>query len=168
MSEGLHGFEFDSYFKKVGVVHSCFDNVYSLDEIPRGLKLRKFIIVNLSKKSEIGTHWIVIIRSHKEIYEIFNSLGFDNLDIILPYMQIRTKADIVFNPQQYQSSNSSTCGLFCIYFAINRVLNFDLSFHHLLEHLFDDNIANNEQKVIKFCKNLKQSFNDESLFNNFF
>jgi len=167
MSEGLHGFEFDLYLKKVPLVYSCFQSVYSLDEIPKSLSVRKFIVVNLSKSNETGTHWIVIIRSHKQIYEVFNSLGFHDLNVILPYMQIRSKADVVFNQQMYQSSTSSTCGLFCIYYAINRVLNFDLSFHHLLEHIFDDDIEQNESHVINFCQNLKQNSDDGTLFDTF-
>lgn len=162
MSKGLHGYEFETYFKNISIVNRCFKDVVSLDEIPRSLNTKQFLIVNLSTKFEAGTHWFVILRSDKLIYEVFNSLGFNNLDQLLPYLKIRNRGDILFNEQQVQSTNSTTCGLFCIYFVVHRLLNLDLSFHHLFEDIFDDDETVNENKVIKFCDALKQ--NNANLF----
>lgn len=163
-SEGLHGYDFVEYFKKIPIVNHYYKSVYSIDEIPNTLKVRQFIICNLSKKSEPGTHWIAIVRSDKKIYEVFNSLGYENLDTLLPYMRLKIKADVVFNEEAFQLSDSTTCGLFCIYFIVHRVLNYDMHFDHLLQDIFVLDKEINEKKVITFCDRLKKALDDSDLF----
>jgi len=162
--EGLHGYDFIEYFKKIPIVKHYYRNVYSVDEIPNNLKIRQFLIVNLSKKSEPGTHWIAIVRSEKKIYEVFNSLGYNNLDSLLPYMRLRIKADVVFNEEAFQLTDSTTCGLFCIYFIVHRVLNYDMHFDHLLQDIFVLDKEKNENKVVTFCNRLNEAEDDNNLF----
>jgi len=163
-SEGLRGFEFKEYFEKIPIILASYQELCSLDTIPKLLQIRKFIIVNLSKQNQEGTHWIVIVRSHNKTYEIFNSLGFENLEIIQPYFKLRSKADILFNETSFQLENSTTCGLFSIYFIIHRILNFDMSFHDLLEDIFNASKTENESQVMQFCNRLKNAQDDSSLF----
>lgn len=165
MTEGLRGFEFKEYFNKVPIVRHYYLKVCSLDEIPSSFKIRQFAIVNLSTTSQPGSHWIVIFRSGKHIYEIFNSLGFASLDILVPYFKPTVKVDIVYNEQQFQSSSTSTCGFFCIYVAIHRVLSYDQCFSHVLQEVFSSsNTEANETKCINFCRRLKASVDDSVLF----
>jgi len=165
MTEGLRGFEFLEYFSKVPIVNDYYLKVCSLDEIPRTFKVRQFAIVNLSTTAEPGSHWIVIFRSGKDIYEIFNSLGFSSLNLLLPYFKPKTKVHVIFNEHQFQSNSTSTCGLFCIYFAIHRVLCYDQCFTHVLEEVFDSTDTDaNENKCIAFCNRLKSSPDDSTLF----
>lgn len=163
-SQGLRGFEFKEYFEKIPIILASYQELCSLDTIPKLLRIRKFIIVNLSKQNEQGTHWFVIVRSHNKTYEIFNSLGFQNLETIQPYFKLRSKADILFNETSFQLENSTTCGLFCIYFVVHRILNFDMSFHDLLEDIFNSTKNENESKVLHFCNRLKIAIDDSTLF----
>jgi len=151
----LHGFEFEQLFDKVEVARHFYAGVYSVDEIPKEIKTRQFVVVNLSPKSEPGTHWFVISRSDQYLYEIFNSLGFESVDELAPHLSFDSHADIVFNGERFQAKTSTSCGYFCVFYAIHRVLNYDMSFHHLLDFFFDHDSAVNEDRVIKFCQRLK-------------
>ena len=163
--KGLHGYAFNAFFEKVPIMLPYFRGVYSLDDIPRNIKVREFVVVNLSKKHEPGTHWFCIVRSHFKLYEIFNSLGFSNLTIVTPYIRAGSGADLVFNHRPYQLATTATCGYFVVYFLIHRVLNYDLSFHHLLTDIFDDESNSiNENKVTDFCERLSKATNDDELF----
>ena len=151
----LRGFQFKTYFETEPVVSRFYEGVYSLDEIPKELPIRHFVVVNLSKKDEEGTHWIVICRSDPSIYEIFNSLGFETLGNLVPeYFAVSSDTDIIYNGHSFQMENTSTCGYFCVYFAVHRVFNYDMSFHSFLESFFDECQAVNEERVIKFCQSL--------------
>ncbi|MDP2788492.1 MAG: hypothetical protein Q8O46_00360 [bacterium] len=152
--EGMKGFEFVNYFDKVPHVKSMFINVFSIDQIPTIIPLRKFLVCNLSESKLPGSHWVVLVRSEKETLEIFNSLGFINLDLIAPYLKFRNKIKVHFNEDQFQSDNSTSCGKFCIYFAVQRILNLDMSFEHILELIFNLNKEINELTVTKFCENI--------------
>jgi len=164
MNEGLRGYEFQCYLKKIPFVSKYYKTVCSINEIPINIKVREFIIVNLSLSHEPGTHWIVIIRSHRQLYEVFNSLGFENLNELTNFFKIRTQAEIVYNETGMQLKDSSTCGLFCIYFIVHRVLNYDLSFFHLLNDIFFEDLTLNENKVVEFCSRLKNASDDSDLF----
>lgn len=162
--EGIHGYAFRTFFEKIPIMLPYFKGVFSLDDIPRSIKVREFFVVNLSKKHEQGTHWFCIVRSHFQLYEVFNSLGFQNLDIVRPFLRAGSGADFVFNHKAYQLATTSTCGFYVVYFLIHRVLNYDISFHHLLSDIFQSSNTVNESKVIDFCERLKNAPNDEDIF----
>lgn len=151
---GLRGDEFQEYFGKVSHVQPYFFGVYSIDSLPISLPIKKFLIVNLDPQTAPGSHWLVICRPSRFILEIFNSLGFETLDILMPHFKFRTRFEVHFNKQQFQENLSTICGFFCIYFAIFRVLNYDMSFEHLLEDIFDVDLNINETKTFNFCSNL--------------
>lgn len=151
---GMRGSEFEQYFEKIPIVHKQFLKVTSVDEIPSQIKLKHFLISNLSPSSEPGTHWIAIVRSEDDTLEIFNSLGVNSLDTLKPHLNFRQKLNVVFNEQAFQSKESTSCGYFCIYFIIHRILNFDMSFEHLLEDIFTSNCALNENIVETFSNKL--------------
>ena len=159
----MKGFEFVNYFQKVPLVKQMFMNVFSIDQIPKVIPLRHFLICNLSESHKPGTHWIVFVKSDKETIEIFNSLGFNDLDSISSYFNFNNKLNIEYNQVQFQSDKTSSCGKFCIYFAVQRILNFDMSYEHLQELIFDTNTEINESTVAMFCNNLDKS-HDSNIF----
>ena len=161
---GMRGSEFQQYFKNISVVNKQFLKVTSIDKIPTEIKEKHFIISNLSPSNEVGSHWITLIRSEKDTLEIFNSLGMTSIDRLQPYLKFKKRVNIIFNEQPFQSNESTSCGFFCIYFIVHRILNLDMSFEHLLEHIFSNDCQINETKVVDFCKNL--SIGDFNLFEN--
>jgi hypothetical protein len=151
---GMRGSEFKNYFEKIGIVDKLFLKVTSIDEIPEEIKLKHFIICNLSPSTEPGSHWIAIVRSEKETVEVFNSLGVSSLEDLKPYLKFKQNLELIYNEQPFQSKDSASCGFFCIYFIVERILNFDMSFEHILEDIFSADCKINETKVVKFCSNL--------------
>lgn len=163
-TKGVVGYEFAEYFKNIPFISTLFKGVVSINQIPAKIELKHFIIINLSPSDEPGSHWVTLFRSEKNNYELFNSLGFQNLNVIEKYFKFRHKAVIEFNESAFQSPTSSSCGLFCIYFAIHRCLNYDQNFSICLEDSFDSNREKNENKVKVFCENLKLHPHDPLLF----
>lgn len=158
--DGMRGSEFKTYFDKIELVKKQFVKVTSIDKIPKTLKLKHFIICNLSPSNLPGSHWVVIVRSEKNTLEIFNSLGTRSLRLYNENFNFKTHFHIEFNKEQFQSNESTSCGYFCIYFIVHRILNFDMSLEHLLEHIFNSEASINETVVINFChKLLKNDFN---------
>lgn len=160
--EGLRGNEFNNYFVKIPHVLDLFSGVVAINEIPLQIPIRHFIICNLSENHLPGTHWIVIVRPSQNSLEIFNSLGQENLDYLMPYLNLKKEFEISFNKIAFQGVTSKLCGFFCIYFVVFRILNFDLSMIHVLEDIFysTDSIKN-DTIVSQFCNNLLTSTNDD-------
>lgn len=163
MSTGLKGNEFMNYFSKIPHIKSVFVNVFAINEIPKSIPIRHFLICNLSLSHLPGTHWIAMLRPEKDSLEIFNSLGYESLDSLIPYFKFKKSFEINFNQQQFQDNSSISCGFFCIYFIIHRILNLDMSFEHVLEHIFSENKNENELLVTQFCNNLEQN-GDANIF----
>jgi len=160
---GVRGNEFINYFNRVPHVKSVFLNVVALNQIPKIIPTRHFLICNLSLSDMPGSHWIAITRPEKDILEIFNSLGYQSLESLMPYFKFRKAFEIHFNREQLQEENSTTCGLFCIYFIIHRILNFEMPFEHVLEDIFSTNKIENENTVTQFCSNL-ELHSDSNIF----
>ena len=78
-----------------------------------------------SSSEQDGSHWFVILRIF-EAYEVFDSLGTNKAFITAKLGTLRGK--FIFNSTPVQPSYSKSCGLFCCYFAVLRLLNLDLTF----------------------------------------
>jgi hypothetical protein len=59
----------------------------------------------------------------------------------------------MFNESKLQSSISSLCGQFCIYFLSCRILNPDLTYADLCNVIFSDTLKKNDEIVSKFYEN---------------
>jgi hypothetical protein len=162
-TDGLFASQFKAYFSKVPVLAKHWKGVKAIDKIPRNLPVRHFLIVNLSPSSHPGTHWIVLFRSHSRSLELFNSLGFSTTNEIKPYLKFDFNTELSYNHTPVQTSTSSSCGLYCIYFAIHRLLDLDLPFEEFLEEIFSTNKMENESKVARFCHHLIQLTNEDNL-----
>jgi hypothetical protein len=143
--------DIEHYFQQMPCLEKHFMGVYSIDNFPKKIKLRSFFVSNLSKSSEPGTHWISIVKSEPKTIEIFDSLGTE-IDYLRPYLKFSNNPSIVYNNAAFQTSTSSTCGLFAVMFLIERSFNFDLKFNVLLAEIFDTSPEINEQIVVDFFK----------------
>jgi len=160
--EGLRGNEFKTYFDKFPHVLTSFSGVFAIDELPQNIPIRHFVIFNLSEKHLPGSHWAVILRSSANQLELFNSLGQQNLNYVTPYLKFQKHFTINYNEKAVQSVSSKFCGYHCIYFVIFRILNFDMSFEHVLEDIFYSNsLIKNDNIVSQFCHNILTSTNDD-------
>ena len=57
----MRGSEFQQYFEKIPIINQQFLKVISIDEIPKDIKNKHFIISNLSPSNEAGSHWITFL-----------------------------------------------------------------------------------------------------------
>lgn len=162
--QGLRTSDFQQYFAKVPELADHWVGVRPINKIPKKLGTKKFVIVNLSESSQPGSHWVVISRIHKHSLEIFNSLGFENLNAVKPYLTFPFRAELTYNNSPLQASDTSTCGLYCIYYAIHRFLNLDLNFEDFLEETFKKDVNKNELKVTLFCTHLLNLSHPTKLF----
>lgn len=165
--EGLYASDFETYFSRLDWIKPLFLSVTSINKIPATLPVRHFVIVNLSPAGTPGSHWVLLVRSHKKCVEVFNSLGFQNLDTLMPHLKFRFAAEIEYNNTQVQKSTTSSCGLYCIFFIIHRALNFDLSLHEVMTEIFTHDLSENENKVTTFCSQLLDQTIDEAFIFDF-
>ena len=113
-----------------------------------------FIIINLDERSNDGTHWIAVGMYLNSVY-ICDSLG-----AIVPSSKFPTKLiNFLYRvgfrrdfyiTQQLQSSSSTSCGLYCIFFIKTLSSN---SFSDFLSK-FSTNLDLNDLIVALYCKNL--------------
>jgi hypothetical protein len=118
----MQGSEFFEYIDKFPELKKHFAGIFSIDTLPKSLKYRTFCICNTDTQNGIGKHWICFLKSEKSNIECFDSLGIssEKKELLLKYCHFKSK-HINFNITQFQKSDSITCGLFCVYFIIERL-----------------------------------------------
>jgi len=149
------GSDFIEYFNKLPTLLPHFNGVYSINTIPCRIKNRTFSIINVDPKNKPGSHWFVMVKPERGHLEIFDSLGVGSkISLITENLKFNQKLSIEYNETTFQSAESHSCGLFAIYFSVERMFNLDLPFHTLLEEIFENKLDNNEHIVKQFCENL--------------
>lgn len=139
-------------FKFNSIKQFC-KGIVSIDTIPRRFKNKEFVVINTEPSSEQGQHWFCLLKVKTNQYEIFDSLGFDEQKINLFKQYVKfPNCTFKFNSTRVQSPSSQSCGLFVIYFIVQRLHNFDLKFEDLLNDVFSDNTEFNENSVTDFFK----------------
>jgi len=115
-----------------------FDGVFPADQIPSNIKVDHFIICNVDTSLQIGSHWYVVYRHGFASLECFDSLGITDTKktFLIENFNYVAVHKIKCNSTAVQSSNSTSCGLFCLFFIYNRLFNKDLTFQELLDHIF--------------------------------
>ena len=149
----MQGFEFLNYFEKFPYLKKHYRGIFAIDTLPKVLKYRQFMICNSDTSNGTGQHWFCYIKTEKSKVECFDSLGInDEKKLFLESHKFRGVKELHFNETQFQESETNTCGLFTIYFIIERMHNLDVPFLEILEELFDANdLKINENRVKIFC-----------------
>ena len=109
------------------------------------------IIINIDYSDQPGSHWLAL-RVGRELIEIFDSLGFESkyfhhypksiIDFISRFKLGRT----VLCTPVLQPTNSKLCGLYCIFYVINRQKS---SFINCLS-IFSSNLKQNDQLLLSY------------------
>ena len=128
------------------IVAELYQGSFDFDNYPPDLAERNFILWN-SAQGPPGEHWRILYRGHHSL-DIFDPLGLTEETIKQWDLKFVTKLFVAFNISQIQPTTSPCCGLFCLYFAIHRVLNPDLSMRQLLAEDFSRNTETN-LKIIR-------------------
>jgi hypothetical protein len=148
--------EFEQYFEKYPFLKKHFLGIFAIDTLPKLIKYRQFCICNTDKSTESGQHWFCFVKNSNYELECFDSLGLTDKkkENLLKYCSFRYVKELKYNETSFQSEDSTTCGLFTVYFLIERMHNLDLTFNELLEEIFDEDKLKNELKVENFCKSV--------------
>ena len=145
--------EFSEKLSNFPEIKKYFEGIFSADNLPKKIKKNCFIICNTDVSTGRGKHWYCIVKLSSTILQCFDSLGIDNTKKNFIVSNLRQKGiqQIKFNVTQVQSSESDTCGLFVLYFLIQRYHNKDLSFNELMNEIFVFSQTENEKLVNSFA-----------------
>lgn len=98
-----------------------FYGVFAADNFPHSIPVKTFIIINASKKTSFGTHWL-LLYNYNGLYVFADPLGLPLISYRYIFERLQSSKSISsvveinkFQPIQEPSSNR--CGLFCIYIA---------------------------------------------------
>lgn len=151
----MQGSDLKSIILRVPSLKNHFLGIFSIDTLPNSINRRTFLFSNTSVQTEVGEHWICICKADRGV-EIFDSLGLDSnkKDLYSRYCKFKKTPELNINETAFQLATSSTCGLFVIYFVVQRFHNLDLGFKTLLNEIFSSSNALNEEIVKKFCDQL--------------
>ena len=146
--EGLDNFEIEDFLGSVphflGTI--CDNDLHKIDP-----KFQGFVIVNLDHAQGPGTHWISL-GIFEDTVEFFDPLGCDflnwpNLPIgLLTFLFETSFKKTIVRIQRLQSSKSSVCGLYCMFYIINRS---GYSLQTILNY-FDGSRKENDRKLVKY------------------
>lgn len=142
---------FASQFKTIledhfPMVAQHYEGAHEFTNYPRNLGKRNFILWNSAEQLP-GEHWRIIYRLHNSV-DIFDPLGLTEAKINAWNLKFDDKLHVAFNINAVQPQLSPSCGWFCLFYAIHRVLNPDLSMRQLLAEDFSRN-ADMNFRIIK-------------------
>lgn len=109
-------------------------------------------IVNTDVQTRPGQHWVLFYLPPNSPGEFFDSLGKDLVDYDpgLRNFMWNNRNTYSYNAQRLQGDGSSTCGPFCLYYAVHRCRGVTQSD---IINSFTDNYVGNDIKVSKFVNN---------------
>ena len=110
----MNNFQIEKALKKV----KSFQGVWTADTLKKvKFKYPLSIVVNTSKSSQPGTHWIAIVINHRRHGVLFNSFGY-----FPPIFKTFMKKHCVkwtYTKQRLQNPFSLSCGCYCVKFIID-------------------------------------------------
>ena len=91
-----------------------FGGVFACNQLPEKRQHNSFII-NLDKSNEPGSHWIALHFLNNTCF-YFCSYGSDPKNKYINEFIRKNSKNIEWNKSLFQSLNSTTCGMFSLYF----------------------------------------------------
>ena len=116
------------------------------------LKLPKLLILNADETGMPGSHWLAFYVPKEGPLEFFDPLGHapETYQEYWKYWLDSSERSSVRNASRYQDDDSSSCGQFCIFFGVLRLMG--LSMKDVLRCLKTDDLIANEIVVDDFMK----------------
>ena len=97
-----------------------FIGVFSIDTLPDTLtSYPAALIINSDPSHLPGQHWIALFVESKSVAEYFDPYGISPIDQIFKFAK-RVSDTLVFNKWWIQPLDSSSCGLYFLYFLVAR------------------------------------------------
>lgn len=145
MSKGMTNGYLQSISKKI--LGKQFYGVFPCDLPPKPVKSKFFVIFNLSKHNEKGTHFVAIFYNSKKLY-YFDPLGdkLTNGDILNFIKTLKRK--LIEENVKIQSDLSDFCGFFCLGYLLSKKLK--MSSKIFFKQFNQINLLLNDEKIMKF------------------
>jgi hypothetical protein len=140
-----------SFVSKDSLMHKETKGIFPIDKIPIVVKPHKMLFINTDPASLPGKHWVCVFIPDNGPPEFFDSLGRSPLYYSKNLLRVLGHR-FVHNTIRLQSYNSSTCGLFCLFYLYHRVRN--INFMEILS-AFSNNLEQNEDVVIDFYRSFE-------------
>lgn len=128
--------------------NKIFRGVFACDDLPQQIKLPSAFVINLSSKSESGSHWVALYINEKGAGYYFDSFGFPPKNKHILYFIGKFTKNIQYNKIQLQHITSNKCGKFCcafIYTVISHkpIKNFISKFstNHYINEIIIENVC---------------------------
>ena len=132
------------------LVKHNFLSVYPYDLFPLSILNQQHpcsFIVNLSKSTEPGTHFVCIYVDNNNKLEYFDSYGLAPfLPRLINFITRNYDKRSLYNPYTIQNLSSYFCGYYCVAFLISKDLGWSIEDFY---SVFNNPITNDE-KVEKF------------------
>ena len=145
----MNGFELLKLLKNDEISMTYFGGIISKDMLTFEIPNREiFYICNTDLLQNKGLHWVIIYVPKTNEIEYFDSLGKRPSKFFIQFMR-RKKRKIIYNVKELQSSSSTACGFYCLYFLYFRCRN--INFERIINEFFRDKSIN-ELFIKKFVK----------------
>lgn len=147
-----------------------FNGIFGCDDVPAINDSYHFVIVNTRRRKkeqqeeeeeQEPAHWVCFFKSAPRELDCFDSLGSGERvkEILAQNYRLIKDIDLPrFSLEQYQASDSVTCGQFCLYFASERLLHLYDSFTEVLSNIFSTDTKENERRVADFVTRTEHHF----------
>jgi hypothetical protein len=141
-------------FKFLGALPADFYKVTDVDYRKIFNYEKVGMVFNLDNHNQSGSHWVAFLIDNKsktlEYYDSVGKLPNKNIQTFINkvYKYLKSKGHNykkLYNKKQHQSENSE-CGVYAIYFLIQRLLNFD--FKTITNNIITDKQMNDFRSVI--------------------
>ena len=114
----MNGKEIYSLIGRDPLLKTQFLGVFAADELPSYIPVGKGLIVNCCNRDLPGRHWLAIYQSTTKKVEFFDSFGRkpSAYGLKIKSGQLDQWSDV-----QLQNIFSNVCGLYCIFYLLQRV-----------------------------------------------
>ena len=125
----MNNFEIDQVLSSTKHIKDIFMGVYSADTLPHMIQYYpSCYVVNTDESTDAGEHWVCIYFNSNQDAEFFCSFAnspyfYDKR--ILSFVE-RNCCSWVCNVKRLQSSLSTVCGQYCIFFAVCKSIDVSL------------------------------------------
>ena len=128
----------------------AFQGVFSISNLPHAINAYPFfMIVNTQSHNLPGEHWITVFIGSNRRGEIFDSLALPLSNRLVKWMNAFC-VSFTKNSLAYQHPLSARCGVYALYFVLNR-----LQDPNCMSLRFTKSLIDNEERIMKFYRNLK-------------
>ena len=128
----------------------AFQGVFPISRLPHAVNAYPFfMIVNTQSHNLPGEHWIAVFIGSNRRGEIFDSLALPLSNRLVRWMNAFCFS-FRRNSLAYQHPLSARCGVYVLYFVLNR-----LHDPNCMSLKFGESLSENEERVMKFYHKLK-------------